>query len=194
MLTIRVMLICVLAGLCSAAREQATVKNDSEPVYSLASTTSPLVNYLKQGDVVTVDFVISGTVGKWCGVATVKEPVTAGYVPCDHLNRTGSPKAVLRRATPEEEALEGRGEVDPARTAYNEGLLLLERGEAAKAIASFDAAIRAKPDDAAPYYQRGRARQQLGKYESAIEDFTEAIQHDRTMAAAFNERATAHRA
>ena len=43
-------------------------------------------------------------------------------------------------------------------------------------IAKLDEVIRRKKYKAKPYIKRGKAKNQLGKYESAIADFSKAIE------------------
>ena len=43
------------------------------------------------------------------------------------------------------------------------------------AIADYDEAIRRRPNDSETYYNRGTAKQDLGRFEDAIADYDEAI-------------------
>ncbi len=56
------------------------------------------------------------------------------------------------------------------------------------AIADFDQAIKANPNYAGAYFNRGLARQEKREFEPAIADFSRAITLDPKNAAAYNAR------
>jgi TonB family protein len=63
-----------------------------------------------------------------------------------------------------------------------------------QAIQDFDAAIAKDfPDAAVLYNQRGLAQFQWGHLKKSIHDFTQAIEHNSTLAEAYNNRGIAHR-
>ncbi len=71
---------------------------------------------------------------------------------------------------------------------YEKGLAELERGDQAKAVGLFDAALAKRlPDDlrSVALLGRGRGRQALGKSDEALRDFDEAIRRSPGLAAAY---------
>ena len=58
---------------------------------------------------------------------------------------------------------------------YNRGLLLYKLDRPEDAVASFDGAIRCKPDFAQAHDSKGSALNDMGKHEEAIPCFDEAI-------------------
>ncbi|XPM57407.1 MAG: tetratricopeptide repeat protein [Leptolyngbya sp. IPPAS B-1204] len=79
-----------------------------------------------------------------------------------------TPAASTRSTTP----------LDPATAekAYKTGRTQLKRQEYREALASFDLAIRANPNDARPYLQRGITYAALGDYSAALQDYNRAIE------------------
>lgn len=79
---------------------------------------------------------------------------------------------------------------------YNlSGLMNLERGDIAAAIADFTQALGRNPDptDAyRAYFNRGNARIRTGDYSGAIADWTEAMRHNSTDSAVYFNRGLAH--
>jgi Tfp pilus assembly protein PilF len=62
------------------------------------------------------------------------------------------------------------------------------KGDAQRAISSFDEAIKLAPEMAQAYHQRGKAYSILDQREQAIQDFNEAIMLDPQNAQAFFSR------
>ena len=58
---------------------------------------------------------------------------------------------------------------------YDFGLLLLEKKRFKQAIYYFSKAIELNPDDGAPYYYRGIAKNKLNLLNDAVEDYTDAM-------------------
>ncbi len=82
------MFICICCILCSllagAAEsgetvERAFVKNDSLAVHSRMSDSSVVVKHLKKGDVITVEFTVTGEGGEWCGIKEQSQTDLFGY-------------------------------------------------------------------------------------------------------------------
>jgi tetratricopeptide (TPR) repeat protein len=65
-------------------------------------------------------------------------------------------------------------------------------GDADEAIAGYDQAIAANPDDAAAYHSRGLAYYGTGDYDRAIADYTETIRLVPDFAAAYVSRGNAY--
>jgi lipopolysaccharide biosynthesis regulator YciM len=68
----------------------------------------------------------------------------------------------------------------------------LGKGDNDRAIASFDAAIRVNPRDAAAYFLRGTAQFRKGNVDKAIRDYTEALRLDPNLPAAYVRRGLAY--
>ncbi|MBV8838788.1 MAG: tetratricopeptide repeat protein, partial [Alphaproteobacteria bacterium] len=74
---------------------------------------------------------------------------------------------------------------------FNRGNALQQKGEADKAIADFDEAIKLEPKSPNAYNNRGTVKNEKGDADGAIEDFNAAIKHDARYASAFFNRANA---
>jgi len=72
---------------------------------------------------------------------------------------------------------------------YNRGNALQQKGEADRAIADFDEAIKLEPKNANAYNNRGTARNEKGDADGAMEDFNAAIKHNARYASAYFNRA-----
>jgi tetratricopeptide (TPR) repeat protein len=83
-------------------------------------------------------------------------------------------------------------ELDPKRAAYNRGLVSAIKGDHDKAIAEYDEAIKANPEDAAAYNTRGVSYNAKGDRERAIKEWSEAIRLDPNMAVAYLNRGNAY--
>jgi tetratricopeptide (TPR) repeat protein/tRNA A-37 threonylcarbamoyl transferase component Bud32 len=68
------------------------------------------------------------------------------------------------------------------------------RGEHARAIADFDAAVRLDPKNVKAYFNRGYTYRKMGAYSRAIADFDAAIRLDPGLAKAYYNRGNAHHA
>jgi len=84
---------------------------------------------------------------------------------------------------------------DPSETsesrgaAFNgRGMIYYQRGDADRAMADFDAAIRLNPRDAMAFNNRGSVHKMNRDAQRAIADYSEAIRLDRTNAMAFRNR------
>jgi predicted aspartyl protease len=66
---------------------RAAVLDESLPVHSGMSAHSPVVNVLKRGDVVTIEYEMEGSLGAWCGIIEEGRAAISGYVPCGQLRR-----------------------------------------------------------------------------------------------------------
>ncbi len=71
----------------STAATNATVINESLPVYSQMSRFSKVVRSLKKGDKVTVDLELSGAGEPWCSLPRLGGSGGTGYVQCKGLER-----------------------------------------------------------------------------------------------------------
>ena len=87
-------LLCVVAASSvrgdaqdSPAATNATVINESLPVYSQMSRSSKVVTSLKKGDKVTVDFEATGAGEAWCSLRGLGGSGGTGYVQCKGLER-----------------------------------------------------------------------------------------------------------
>ncbi len=60
----------------------------------------------------------------------------------------------------------------------NEGDVFFSKGEYEKAITSYSAYLATEPRDIKTIYNRGRAYEELGKYELALQDFRKVIKED----------------
>jgi len=90
-------------------------------------------------------------------------------------------------------------ESDPNARAFAEALnrhanLLLERGEYDGAILHYSKAIRANPDNANAFFNRGRAHYAKKEFERAIDDYSNAIRLNPNYSGTFHNRALARRA
>jgi predicted aspartyl protease len=65
----------------------AEVRDESLPVHSGTSAGSPVVNSLKRGEIVTIEYELEGPDGAWCAVIEEGRSEISGYVPCGHLKR-----------------------------------------------------------------------------------------------------------
>ena len=61
---------------------------------------------------------------------------------------------------------------------YASGLIALQAGEAAEALAMLDSAVLQNPADAAAHYNKGAALHALARYEEAAASFIEAVRRD----------------
>ena len=81
-----------------------------------------------------------------------------------------------------------------ARAYAKRGAVQLKLKAYPQAIQDFDAAMaKGFPDAAVLYNQRGLARFQLGHLQESINDFTRAVEHNSTLAEAYNNRGIAYR-
>ena len=90
-------------GLPAQAAEtgQATVKSDSAPVYSQASSRTKVIKTFKKGDRVTISFEVFNAEGAWCGIAGEPgQKTNLGYMPCEHLEREPEPQPVVIATKP----------------------------------------------------------------------------------------------
>lgn len=71
----------------AAGPQRATVALESAPMYSKMSTKTPVVEILKKGDQVTIDFSMDGPTGDWCSVTQLREGGKHGNIQCDSLLR-----------------------------------------------------------------------------------------------------------
>ncbi|HVB99328.1 MAG TPA: hypothetical protein VNJ12_08380 [Candidatus Dormibacteraeota bacterium] len=84
----------VALGFCSlpclaqnpAPKTNATVKSDTVAVHSQMDGSSPVVQTLKKGEALFMDFQIAGSTGDWCGVRLPGQSADLGYVDCGSLN------------------------------------------------------------------------------------------------------------
>jgi Flp pilus assembly protein TadD len=60
------------------------------------------------------------------------------------------------------------------------GIVLGDLGRYEQAIASFDKAVKIKPDDHSAWYNKGIALEKLGRYEQAIASFDKAVKLNQT--------------
>lgn len=107
----------VLLALCTlmtaVAEPQTTVKSESLPVYSKTDTSSTIVQTLKKGDVVVIEFSILGEDKiEWCSIHKPAQNTTSGYVRCESLARPPAtkPVAVPVQATPAQPTVPGAGQ------------------------------------------------------------------------------------
>ena len=80
-------------------------------------------------------------------------------------------------------------QTDPARGAYYRGITHSAKGERDLALAQFEEAIKANPNDAPAFNGRGNAKNAGGDRDAAIADFNEAIRLDPKYTAAYLNRA-----
>ncbi|MBI5177896.1 MAG: tetratricopeptide repeat protein [Nitrospinae bacterium] len=85
------------------------------------------------------------------------------------------------------DALTGGG-AKKGKQKLDEGLALLEGGNAKDAIPCFDEALKLDPKSADPHFHRAKAKIQLGKKEEALKDLSEAVKLDPNHPKAFGER------
>lgn len=64
------------------------------------------------------------------------------------------------------------------KTETEKGMSLYENGKYEEAIAMFDAYLKKHPKDANTYFNKGRALEQQGKLEAALDSYQEAIDAD----------------
>jgi len=74
---------------------------------------------------------------------------------------------------------------------FNRGNALLQKGDAEKAIADFDEAIKLDPKNASAYNNRGNAKGEKGDSDGAVDDFNAAIKQNARYASAFFNRGSA---
>lgn len=72
----------------AAANADATVNEDSIPVYSETSSSSTVLKRLSRGDVLTIDYSVVTGEGEWCSLGAPER----GYVLCASLKREEPPK------------------------------------------------------------------------------------------------------
>jgi tetratricopeptide (TPR) repeat protein len=72
------------------------------------------------------------------------------------------------------------------------GIAYAKKGQNDLALADFDAAVKAKPDDADARFRRGSMRLTLKQYDAAIEDLTAVVGMDGTNAMAYRLRGFAY--
>ncbi len=113
-------------------------------------------------------------------------------IQCANQDRTIAPDRVIGGCTAliESGTLSGR----PLSIAlYNRGLAYRRKGDSAHALADFNAAITADPDNTFAVMIRGTTRYQQGDTDGAIADYGEAIRVDANNALAFTNRCSAYR-
>jgi hypothetical protein len=74
-----------------APERKATVRSDTVGVYSQMDNSRPAVGTLKKGEVVLLDFQITGSTGAWCRVRLPNQTASLGYVDCASLNIQSRP-------------------------------------------------------------------------------------------------------
>ncbi len=74
---------------------------------------------------------------------------------------------------------------------FSIGCLFSEGGNAVKARAAYDTAIRLQPDYAEVYNNRGNIKNGLGSYDTALDDYEEAIRLKPNFAETYSNRGTA---
>jgi tetratricopeptide (TPR) repeat protein len=97
------------------------------------------------------------------------------------------------RAYVESAPVQGRALWEPsdsknAQELFQQGVWLLDKGEAKESLPFFDAAIAIKPDYPIAHYKRGNAHRNLRHDDLALEDYTRAIELDPAMALAYLNR------
>ena len=102
-----------------------------------------------------------------------------GQIENDHGN-TEEAKGLFHAAvTDGDEAIRLNSDKSSANAEYHtRAVAKVALGDYDGAIEDFDTAIRNKPDDALYYYDRGQAKQALGKHEEAKADLTKAKELD----------------
>jgi hypothetical protein len=83
---------------------RAVVSGDSVNLYSKMSAQSVVIRSLRQGDVVSVDFVVNSPEGAWCAVRETGPSARAGYIQCQDLSRerhVAPPEAAPAERPPE---------------------------------------------------------------------------------------------
>lgn len=81
---------------------------------------------------------------------------------------------------------------DPAEEAYNDGIRLLQAGQAREALTAFDKAIHLKPTYAEAYRKRGIVHHSLTQYDRAIKDYDEAVHLNPDSSEIYYDRANAY--
>jgi tetratricopeptide (TPR) repeat protein len=93
-----------------AASPTAKVAANSLPVYAQMDTSSSVVETLKKGQALALNFQIAGADGSWCNVRLPKQSATLGFVSCAGLKITWPrPIAESRAAYPAEDSTETNG-------------------------------------------------------------------------------------
>jgi tetratricopeptide (TPR) repeat protein len=105
-------------------------------------------------------------------------------------------RAVFVEAFPDLVAELRAGTFIPSRAAEVNRLIraadvLLEKGDAAGALAGYEEALKLDPRSAPALNNRGLANKRRGELDRAVADFTEALRLDPTLAAAFHNRGAA---
>lgn len=82
-----------------AVPAQTTVKSESAPVYSKTDTGSAIVQTLKKGTAVEIEFSIWGEDNaQWCSIREPSQKRRLGYVRCESLARPPASKTVVAPA------------------------------------------------------------------------------------------------
>jgi hypothetical protein len=87
-------ILCALGLATAVEAAQATVKNESLPVYSKMESTSSVVKTLQRGAVVIIEMSIMGDGGQWCSIHEADQKAGLGYVRCEMLEREPAPAPV----------------------------------------------------------------------------------------------------
>ena len=128
------------------------------------------------------------------------EPPPAAAAPAASTKATVRDIALCAEVKQADAAIEGCTRIvdDPkqkpkgrALAYFNRGNALMQQGDADKAIADFDAAIKLDPKNVSAYNNRGSAKNEKGDVDGAIEDFNAAIKHNARFASAYFNRANA---
>lgn len=100
------MSVAILAVVCCAlpcfaqhpAATNAKVTTDSLPVYSQMDSSSGVVQTLKKGQALVLNFQIASATGAWCSVRLPSQSATLGFVECSGL-KINRPKPVPERSS-----------------------------------------------------------------------------------------------
>ncbi len=176
------------------AAPNATVKSDVLVVYSEMRSTSAVVNSLKKGDQVVVDFEFKTSAEKWCRVKLTSQKARLGYVQCAGLDRkeetasarqpaaAGQPGAGLGTSRPASNNLALAPTVPRSTGGYDEiaNLVVREGAIDVTKLAELDAASRsgsaaAMRRAALAHYAAGNFELSRNSNDEAIEQYQSAL-------------------
>jgi tetratricopeptide (TPR) repeat protein len=129
--------------------------------------------------------------GAWSTPPARAQPST-DQIQCANQDRTVAADRMIASCTA---LIDGGGQSSRllSITFYNRGLAYRSKGDHDRAIADFNAAIKADPANTFAFMSRGTARYEQGDNDGAIADYGEAVRVDPKNALAFTNRCNAYR-